>query len=939
MTTHFALSSLCLSALLVASVANAQPVPEPTVTAAEQAVKLQVRVIECRNRLADGRAAEARRETLAASQHYNKALELLQGVGTTADPERQQAVEGLSRTTLTLADQSMKRAEYTDAKPLIDRVIKVDPNNKMALDMRALNDRMIAETYSLTPHKLATDKLDSFETNRVESSKLVQDGKLFYESGQFKEAEVVLSQALRLNPNDKAATYYLELVSGAKYQIEARVREVNSKEMLLKVEEEWIAPITRKALDSPNAYARTNLVFTSDRRQAIYAKLRRIKLSEWGPIDNLPLSEVIRGLNDEASRRDPEARVEAKGINLIISPNADAGAGGGAAGGVDPLGLPVAAAGPSDLNGVTIRLGTKLKDLSLEDVLNIIEKIADQKIKYSVEDYGIIISPRANEPQPLHTRIFHIDPNTFQQGLQNVQAASFGESQGGGGGGGGGGSSRGGGGGSSRGGGGGGNRGGGNNNNNGGGNNGGNSSGGGSSYGSVSLVGGGTQGGGARQGGARQGVGGQQAGGAAGAAGQGGISFLSEVTLSETVIPTVKAFFTAAGVSLIEPGKAVFYNDRLGVLMVRATLGDLDIIEKAMQVLNMAPPQVMIRAKFMEVTQDDTRALGFDWYLGNTLANNGSIGVQGGSAPSLAAPGSGSIRNPGGFFPGQSGTPGTVGPSGIAGSATDELVTSGLRNSAPALASVTGILTDPQFRLVIRALEQRGGTDLLSAPEVTTMSGRQAQFKAVDIRYIVTDLELDQTGGGGNGNNGGNGTTVNTVGSTVQPLAEPFELGPVLDVVPYVNADGFTIQMTILPTLKEFLGYDDPGQFVAQAQGGATGASALAPTPTPLPKFRLRQVATTAMVWDGQTVVLGGLIAENVTKMKDKVPVLGDLPFLGRFFRSEANMTSKKNLVIFVTPRLIDPAGNPLHSEEEMPFGTHGAAAQTKTGTIRSAGM
>ena len=745
MTTHFALLSLCLSVLLAASAATAQPAPDPTITAAEQAVKLQVRVIECRNRLADGRAAEARRETLAASQHYNKALELLQGVGTTADPERQQAVEGLSRTTLILADQSMKRSEYTEAKPLIDRVIKVDPNNKTALEMRALNDRMIAETYSLTPHKVATDKLDSFETNRVESSKLVQDGKLFYETGQFKEAEVVLSQALRLNPNDKAAAYYLELVSGAKYQIEARIREVNSKEMILKVEEEWIAPITRRSLDSPNAYARTNLIFTSDRRQAIYQKLRRIKLSEWGPIDNLPLSEVVRGLNDEASRRDPEARPEAKGINLIISPNADASGAGAAPGGVDPLGLPVAAAGPSDLNGVTIRLGTKLKDLSLEDVLNIIEKIADQKIKYSVEDYGIIISPRANEPLPLHTRIFHIDPNTFQQGLQNVQAASFGESQGGGGGGGGGGSSRGGGGGgSSRGGGGGGNRGGGgnnNNNNNGGGGNG-NSSGGGSSYGSVSLVGGGNQGGGARQGGGRQGaggVGGQQAGGAAGAAGQGGISFLSEVTLSETVIPTVKGFFTAAGVSLIEPGKAVFYNDRLGVLMVRATLGDLDIIEKAMQVLNMAPPQVMIRAKFMEVTQDDTRALGFDWYLGNTLAKNNSIGVQGGTAPSLTTPGAGSTANPGGWFPGPSGIPGLPGPAAIPGAKTDNLVTSGLRNSAPAVASVTGILTDPQFRVVIRALEQRGGTDLLSAPEVTTMSGRQAQFKAVDIKYIVTE--------------------------------------------------------------------------------------------------------------------------------------------------------------------------------------------------------
>jgi general secretion pathway protein D len=144
-------------------------------------------------------------------------------------------------------------------------------------------------------------------------------------------------------------------------------------------------------------------------------------------------------------------------------------------------------------------------------------------------------------------------------------------------------------------------------------------------------------------------------------------------------------------------------------------------------------------------------------------------------------------------------------------------------------------------------------------------------------------------------------------------------------VVPYVNADGYTIQMTLLPTLKEFLGYDDPGAFVAQVQGASAGGDSpgALTEPTPLPKFRLRQVATTAMVWDGQTIVLGGLISEKVQKQKDKVPVLGDLPFFGRFFRSESNVSSKKNLVIFVTPRLIDPAGNPLHSEDEMPFAQH----------------
>ena len=83
------------------------------------------------------------------------------------------------------------------------------------------------------------------------------------------------------------------------------------------------------------------------------------------------------------------------------------------------------------------------------------------------------------------------------------------------------------------------------------------------------------------------------------------------------------------------PGKALFFNDRQGMLVVRATMQDLDIIEAAIQILNIVPPQVNIKAKFVEIIQDDTKALGFDWYLGNVLMNNGSIGGQGGTAPSL----------------------------------------------------------------------------------------------------------------------------------------------------------------------------------------------------------------------------------------------------------------------------------------------------------------
>jgi general secretion pathway protein D len=248
------------------------------------------------------------------------------------------------------------------------------------------------------------------------------------------------------------------------------------------------------------------------------------------------------------------------------------------------------------------------------------------------------------------------------------------------------------------------------------------------------------------------------------------------------------------------------------------------------------------------------------------------------------------------------------------------------------LTTFSGILTDPQFRVVVRALEQRDGTDLLNEASVTTLSGRQTQIQVVDLRTIVTGVDLNQTSTGGGGNLGGTGGA-GAIGSTVQFNTQPLPFGPTLDVIPYVSADGFTIQMTIIPTITEFLGYDDPGAFVPQAQsvsGGVGGAAVPLRAQLPLPHFRLRQVTTSAIVWDGQTVVLGGLITEDVSKVKDKVPVLGDLPMVGRLFRSESSSTFKKNLMIFVTPTIVDPAGNRFHSEDEMPFNPNTIPAQPR---------
>jgi general secretion pathway protein D len=191
------------------------------------------------------------------------------------------------------------------------------------------------------------------------------------------------------------------------------------------------------------------------------------------------------------------------------------------------------------------------------------------------------------------------------------------------------------------------------------------------------------------------------------------------------------------GVDLAAPGKSIFFNDRLGMLFVRATDQDLDTIERAVETLNLVAPQVHIKARFIEVEQDDNKALGFDWYLGQ-FGNTVVAGA--GSSPSLNVPVS--AANPLGVFPGNSLS--TIVPP----SSTDQLLTSGLRNSGPALATVTGIMTDPNFRVVIHALENRSGFEELAEPEAVTTSGRQTQMRATDILTIITSFNF-QAGTGG----------------------------------------------------------------------------------------------------------------------------------------------------------------------------------------------
>jgi general secretion pathway protein D len=150
--------------------------------------------------------------------------------------------------------------------------------------------------------------------------------------------------------------------------------------------------------------------------------------------------------------------------------------------------------------------------------------------------------------------------------------------------------------------------------------------------------------------------------------------------------------------------------------------------------------------------------------------------------------------------------------------------------------------------------------------------------------------------------------------TAITPYQQMMEFGPVLDVLPYVLSDGYTINLTLIPSVIEFAGYDS-----AQTPP-SVAVSSVVIVPTVLPHFTVRQVLTTVNIWDNQTVVLGGLISSKISNTKSKLPVVADLPLVGKLFQSQTKDSVKKNLMIFVTATIVDPAGNRMHSDDELPF-------------------
>jgi general secretion pathway protein D len=401
-----------------------------------------------------------------------------------------------------------------------------------------------------------------------------------------------------------------------------------------------------------------------------------------------------------------------------------------------------------------------------------------------------------------------------------------------------------------------------------------------------------------------------------------------------------KEFLENQGVSFAVPGSSANFLPQTSRLIVRNTADNLELVDAIVEQANVSgPKQVEIEAKFVEITQNNLKELGFDWLLGPfNLNSKGSLALAGGTSGTGAAINQADYPfSTTGLNPVTAGN--RSGNLAISGNAIDSLLlgTSAGQVLAPGIFGVGGLLTDPQFQVVIRALNQKKGVDLLSAPRVTTKSGQRAVIEIVrEFRYPTqfSPPQIPQTVGSVTTRSDtggilplGGGSSV-PVTPTTPTHFETRNTGVTLEVEPVVGPDGVTIDLNLVPQVVEFEGFINYGSpilapsssFLNTVTGGLVSSpqSVLTPNVINQPIFSTRKVTTSVSVWDGQTVVLGGLMREDVQKTEDRTPLLGDIPIVGRLFRTNAEQHIKRNLVIFVTARLVNPGGQLVNSTEEI---------------------
>jgi general secretion pathway protein D len=226
------------------------------------------------------------------------------------------------------------------------------------------------------------------------------------------------------------------------------------------------------------------------------------------------------------------------------------------------------------------------------------------------------------------------------------------------------------------------------------------------------------------------------------------------------------------------------------------------------------------------------------------------------------------------------------------------------------------------FAAVLQLLQNAIGKDLVAAPRVTLADGKQSKISIARRMYYPTTYTQPTVPNNDQGVGAGfilpanpTGFEYRDIGTTLEMKGESTSIPKAVDL-DFTNLlvddfEGFVDYGVNIATVTQGGQYDDP------PNDSVSTRQSLGAAPFLVPIFTKKSLQSRVRLIDGETVGLGGLISDTVQLVDDKVPMLGDIPMLGRLFRSEASQKIKSNLVIFCTIRIINPDGSLVFPEDE----------------------
>lgn len=360
------------------------------------------------------------------------------------------------------------------------------------------------------------------------------------------------------------------------------------------------------------------------------------------------------------------------------------------------------------------------------------------------------------------------------------------------------------------------------------------------------------------------------------------------------------------------PGSTAVLLPSGNKLVVRNTPSNLDLIEEALRGQEELTPQVEVEAKFLEVNQDDIDELSFRWNLNKNDRGQSQLTDTPGLRTSLPR-----------IYENAVPTDLWVANNAVAVNSLDSLLARAAAIAAGPIGNTlqAAMTISPwDFEVLIYALSQKTSHDLMAAPKVTVKSGQEAEIKIIRKFFYPEEFEepeIESTRSLLPGTDAVFGAPFRNVTPSTPTSFEQEEIGVALTCNPAVGPDNLTIDLTLVPRVVEFDGFINYGTpiYSIDVNNPDDNSNQILLTQNYInkPVFTLRQVETKVQVTDGQTVVLGGLISEQFQKVDDKIPFFGDIPLIGRLFRSKIEQSIKKNMLVFVTCNLVKPDGEPFN--------------------------